>query len=79
MAIGVRAGGVYLKVFFDFVGQKRTWEVFLYSFLDAARFILTEYEPVGSHGNPIHDKFYRFGTYFFVSKLSDFDPEQISQ
>ncbi len=25
-------------------------------------FVLTEYEPVGSHGDPVHDDFYRFRT-----------------
>ena len=47
----------------------------LKSFLEAARFILAEYEPVGSHGDPVHDKFeVRTRDTHFVSKLSDFEP-----
>ena len=44
----------------------------LKSFLEVVRFILTEYEPVGSHGDRVHDYFLSH----FVSKLSDFDPNR---
>ena len=37
----------------------------LKSFLEVVRFILTEYEPVGSHGDPVHDNFYRFLAHIF--------------
>ena len=35
---------------------------YLKSFLEAVRFIVTHYRPVGSHGDPIHGQKYGFGT-----------------
>ena len=35
---------------------------YLKSFLEAVRFIVTHYGPVGSHGDPIHGRDYGFGT-----------------
>ncbi len=48
----------------------------LKNFLEVVRFILTEYGPMGSHGDPAHDNLYRFGTHV-AFKLSDFDLEKI--
>ncbi len=41
-------------------GLMGAWEV-LKSFLEAVRFILTEYEPVASHRDPIHGRCHSFG------------------
>ena len=49
----------------QFVGNRKTINEIV-TFLDghAGRsFLLTEYEPVGSHGDPIHDRNYRFWTH----------------
>ncbi len=42
-------------------GPSRAQEVFK-KLPGGHSFVLTEYEPASSHGVPIHDNFYRFGT-----------------
>ncbi len=43
----------------QFGGQIRAREVFK-NLPGGRSFVLTEYEPVASHGDPVHDNFYRF-------------------
>ncbi len=55
-------------------GPQRAWEVFN-KLPGSHSFVLTEYEPVMSHGNPVQDNFINFG-HIFASQMCDFEPNE---